>query len=184
MGHETRNKLTDHWSEHDISEKDEFAILTNIINKEWSDLTVGQHKKLKNLKTQNLRDHMSEVELIFTALAEVSTRQIAKALSAEGLAQNKIAGQSGGAVAKKARIDLEKKTGQRERFFDGGFSRWNFSFFIFYSYLARGNFGSESFLVGRWSDWWSDWSFGDNFRRIAVCGNYCFGCFDPTGTTV
>jgi hypothetical protein len=113
MGQETRNKLTDYWSEHGISEKDEFAILTNIIHKEWSDLTVGQHKKLKNLKTQNLRDHMSEVELIFTALAEVSTRQIATALSAEGLAQNKIASQSGGAVAKKARIDLEKKTGQK-----------------------------------------------------------------------
>ncbi|MFA5961215.1 MAG: BRO family protein [Parcubacteria group bacterium] len=113
MGQETRNKLTDYWSEHGVSEKDEFAILTNIIHKEWSDLTVGQHKKLKNLKTQNLRDHMSEVELIFTALAEVSTRQIATALSAEGLAQNKVAGKSGGAVAKKARIDLEKKTGKK-----------------------------------------------------------------------
>jgi DNA-damage-inducible protein D len=74
MGQETRNKLTDYWKEHDIRESQEFAILTNIIHQEWSDLTVKQHKDLKNLKTQNLRDHMTEAELIFTALAELSTR--------------------------------------------------------------------------------------------------------------
>jgi DNA-damage-inducible protein D len=78
MGQETRNKLTDYWSEHDVKKGDEFAILTNIIHQEWSELSVKGHKTLKGLKTQNLRDHMSEEELIFTALAELSTRKIAE----------------------------------------------------------------------------------------------------------
>lgn len=74
MGQETRNKLTDYWSTHGVNKNQEFAILTNIIHQEWSDLSVQDHKKLKGLKSQNLRDHMSEAELIFTALAELSTR--------------------------------------------------------------------------------------------------------------
>jgi hypothetical protein len=69
MGQETRNKLTDYWKSHEITQEQEYAILTNIIHKEWSELDVKEHKKLKSLKTQNLRDHMSEAELIFTALA-------------------------------------------------------------------------------------------------------------------
>jgi hypothetical protein len=77
MGQETRNKLTDYWKENAVKEGEEFAILTNIIHQEWSELSIGDHKKLKSLKSQNLRDHMSEAELIFTALAELSTRQIA-----------------------------------------------------------------------------------------------------------
>ncbi len=113
MGQETRNKLTDYWSEHEIKEKKEFAILTNIIHQEWSDVTVKEHKKLKRLRTQNLRDHMSEAELIFTALAELSTRQIAETIKAKGMDENKIAGKRGGGVAKIARIDLEQKTGKK-----------------------------------------------------------------------
>ena len=70
MGQETRNKLTDYWKEHDINEGEEFAILTNIIHQEWSGVTVKDHKSIKGLKTQNLRDHMTEAELIFTALAD------------------------------------------------------------------------------------------------------------------
>ncbi len=73
-GQETRNKLTDYWKESGVSKEDEFALLTNIIHQEWTGLTVKKHKDLKGLKTQNLRDHMSEAELIFTALAELSTR--------------------------------------------------------------------------------------------------------------
>lgn len=69
-GQETRNKLTDYWKDHKITKDEEFAILTNIIHQEWSGLTVKEHKNLKGLKSQNLRDHMSEAELIFTALAE------------------------------------------------------------------------------------------------------------------
>jgi len=113
MGQETRNKLTDYWSGHGIKEKDEFAILTNIIHEEWSDLTVKEHKNLKGLKTQNLRNHMSEAELIFMALAELSTRQIAETDNAEGMRENEIAGKRGGGIAKRARIDLEKKTGKK-----------------------------------------------------------------------
>ncbi len=94
MGQETRNKLTDYWSEHDIKKEEEFAILTNVIHQEWSDLTVKDHKKVKGLKTQNLRDHMTEAELIFTALAELSTRQIAETMIAKGMTENKVAGKN------------------------------------------------------------------------------------------
>ena len=83
-GQETRNKLTDYWKDHKVKEQNEYAILTNIIHQEWSNLTVKQHKQFKNLKTENLRDHMTEAELIFTALAELSTRQIAERKKAEG----------------------------------------------------------------------------------------------------
>ncbi len=90
-GQETRNKLTDYWKESGVSKADEFAFLTNIIHQEWTGLTVQSHKKVKGLKTQNLRDHMSEAELIFTALAELSTRQIAQTEEAKGVKQNAIA---------------------------------------------------------------------------------------------
>ncbi len=68
-GQETRNKLTDYWRDHDIREGQEFAILTNIIHQEWSGVSVQDHKSIKGLKSHNLRDHMTEAELIFTALA-------------------------------------------------------------------------------------------------------------------
>ena len=113
MGQETRNKLTDYWQQHEITQPSEFAILTNIIHKEWSNFTVQDHKKLKGLQTHNLRDHMSEAELIFTALAELSTRQIAEAVKATGIEENKISAHKGGAVAKHARQELEEKTGKR-----------------------------------------------------------------------
>lgn len=113
MGQETRNKLTDYWKDHDIKKEEEYAILTNIIHQEWSDLTVKDHKDIKGLKTQNLRDHMSEAELIFTALAELSTRQIAENMEATGMEENKVAGKKGGGIAKKARLDLEEKTGKK-----------------------------------------------------------------------
>ena len=111
-GQETRNKLTDYWKDAGIKEQDEFALLTNIIHQEWTDLSVKQHKALKGLKSQNLRDHMSEAELIFTALAELSTRQIAETDEAKGLRENAKAGKKGGAVAKNARKELEAKTGR------------------------------------------------------------------------
>ncbi len=113
MGQETRNKLTDYWQDHQISKEEKYAILTNIIHQEWSDVTVQEHKKIKGLKTQNLRDHMSEAELIFTALAELSTRQIAETVNATGMDENKVAGQTGGRIAKKARLELESKTGKK-----------------------------------------------------------------------
>ena len=109
-GQETRNKLTDYWSEHDIKQGSEFAILTNIIHREWSGLSVAQHKAMKGLKNHNLRDHMSEAELIFTALAELSTRQIAESVDASGMDENKSAAQIGGRIARQARNQLESQT--------------------------------------------------------------------------
>lgn len=112
-GQETRNKLTDYWKDHEISEGEEYAILTNIIHQEWSGLSVKEHKNLKGLKSQNLRDHMSEAELIFTALAELSTRQVAESVNATGMEENKNAARKGGKVANRARIDFEKTTGRK-----------------------------------------------------------------------
>lgn len=113
MGQQTRAKLTDYWANHGVEKGQEFAILTNLIHQEWSGLTVRAHKDLKGLKTQNLRDHMSEAELIFTALAELSTRQIAERDAAEGLKANEVAAKAGGSIAKKARVELEMRTGQK-----------------------------------------------------------------------
>ncbi len=112
-GQETRNKLTDYWKGHDIKEGEEYAILTNIIHQEWAEVDVKAHKEMKGLQTQNLRDHMSEAELIFTALAELSTRQIAESMDATGMLENKAAAKTGGSIAKKARQELESKTGRK-----------------------------------------------------------------------
>ncbi|MEN9902690.1 MAG: hypothetical protein RL651_1354 [Pseudomonadota bacterium] len=111
-GQETRNKLTDYWSNHDIKQGEEFAILTNLIHQEWSGVSVKAHKTMKGLNDQNLRDHMSEAELIFTALAELSTRQIAESVEATGMAENGDAAKKGGGIAKQARKALEGKTGK------------------------------------------------------------------------
>jgi DNA-damage-inducible protein D len=119
-GQETRNKpvlslaegLSDYWANHDIRQGDEFAILTNLIHQEWTGVSVKAHKTMKGLKTQNLRDHMSEAELIFTALAELSTRQIAETDEATGMAENAEAASKGGAIAKQARKALEARTGK------------------------------------------------------------------------
>ena len=113
MGQETRNKLTDYWSNNDIKKGEEFAILTNIIHEEWSGVSVKDHKKIKGLKRENLRDHMNEAELIFTAMAEMSTREIAENMEAKGMEENKIAGRKGGGISKKARIELEEKTNKK-----------------------------------------------------------------------
>ena len=112
MGQETRNKLTDYWKDHEITKDEEYAILTNIIHQEWSGLSVKEHKQLKGLKSQNLRDHMSEAELIFTALAELSTRQVAENMEATGMAENKKAARRGGNVARVAKEKYEEETGK------------------------------------------------------------------------
>ena len=112
-GQETRNKLTDYWKETGVDKADEFALLTNIIHQEWTGLSVKKHKEVKGLKSQNLRDHMSEAELIFTALAELSTRQIAETDEAKGLQENAKAGKKGGKIAKDARMQLEQQTGKK-----------------------------------------------------------------------
>jgi DNA-damage-inducible protein D len=113
MGQETRNKLTDYWKNHEVTKEEEYAILTNIIHQEWSGLTVKEHKQIKGLNNQNLRDHMSEAELIFTALAELSTRQIAESEETIGLEENKEVSKKGGKIAKNAKEELELKTGKK-----------------------------------------------------------------------
>lgn len=113
MGQETRNKLTDYWQAHGITKSDDFAMLTNVIHQEWSDLSVAQHKKLKGLEHENLREHMSEAELLFTALAELSTRQIAEKDNAEGVQENKESERKGGKLAKQALLQFEEATGTK-----------------------------------------------------------------------
>lgn len=114
MGQETRNKLTDYWARHDVTQSKDFATLTNVIHQEWSGVSVKKHKDIKGLSTdRNLRDHMTEAELIFTALAELSTRQIAEGMNAKGVGENIEAGKKGGNIAKKARVELEQKTGRK-----------------------------------------------------------------------
>jgi hypothetical protein len=113
-GQETRNKLTDYWKDHDIKEGQEYATLTNIIHQECFGSSINKHQKLKGLeKKHNLRDHMTEAELLFTALAELSTRQIAESINAKGMPENKKASKTGGRIAKTARLELEDKTGQK-----------------------------------------------------------------------
>ena len=111
-GQVTRNKLTDYWREHEVKAGREFAILTNIIHQEWTGVSVKDHKQAKGLTSHNLRDHMTEAELIFTALAELSTRQIAETTDATGMADNKTAAKAGGGIARQARRQLESQTGK------------------------------------------------------------------------
>ena len=113
LGIEIRNKLTDYWSESGIKQGQEYASLTDIIHQEWSGLTTGQHKKLKNLKQHNLRDNMTDAEIIFTSLAELSTTQIAQSEQAKGFIPNAIAAQKGGRISGNARRALEKQTGKK-----------------------------------------------------------------------
>ena len=112
-GQETRNKLTDYWAANEVKPGQEFAILTNLIHQEWTGVTVQQHKSIKGLRSHNLRDHMTEAELIFTALAELSTRQVAETGKAKGMPANQKAARTGGSIAKRARLELEKETGRK-----------------------------------------------------------------------
>jgi DNA-damage-inducible protein D len=113
LGIEIRNKLTDYWSESGIKQGQEYASLTDIIHQEWSGLTTSQHKKLKSLKQHNLRDNMTDAEIIFTSLAELSTTQIAQSEQAKGFTPNAIAAKKGGRISGNARAALEKQTGKK-----------------------------------------------------------------------
>jgi hypothetical protein len=109
---EVRKELTDEWQERGMEEGLEYAILTNEITKAWSDKTVKEYKKLKNLKKENLRDNMSNLELVLNMLAEASTKEISKAQKPKGLDANKKVARKGGNAAKKARVEIEKQTGK------------------------------------------------------------------------
>lgn len=110
MSQETRNKLTQYWGAHRITASDEFRSLTNAIHAGWSKLTVQEHKELKGLRSQNLRDHMSEAELIFTALAEMAVRMIAESRNATGYQANLLPAEQGSTIAGTAREALEAHT--------------------------------------------------------------------------
>jgi hypothetical protein len=107
-----RQELTDEWKNRDIREEKEFAILTNEISKAAFGKTVEEYKEFKKLKRENLRDHMDDLELIFTMLGEASTTRIAKAKDAKGFKENQIVARQGGEVAGNARKELEQKTGE------------------------------------------------------------------------
>ncbi len=109
---DVRKELTDEWQERGMKEGLEYAILTDEITKAWSGKSVKQYKKFKNLKKQNLRDNMTNLELVLNMLAEASTTEISKKQKPKGINENKKIAQKGGNAAKKARIEIEKQTGE------------------------------------------------------------------------
>ncbi len=108
-----REELTDEWKTRGVKEQKEYAILTAEISKATFGLTPSEYKKVKGLKSQNLRDHMNDLELIFSMLGEASTTAIVKTRNPKGFIENKIMAKQGGSVAGKARKDLEIKTGKK-----------------------------------------------------------------------
>ena len=109
---EVRKELTDEWHTRGMKEGLEYAILTNEITKAWADRDVKAYKKLKGLKKENLRDNMTNLELVLNMLAEASTTEISKEKKPQGLAENKSVARKGGYAAKKARLEIEKQTGK------------------------------------------------------------------------
>jgi DNA-damage-inducible protein D len=108
-----REELTDEWKKRDVREEAEYAILTAEISKAAFGLTPSEYKQIKGLKRENLRDHMNDLELIFSMLGEAATTEITRTKDAQGFVENKSAAVEGGEVAGKARKDLESKTGKR-----------------------------------------------------------------------
>jgi len=110
---EIRKELTDEWKNRGLKEGIQFAILTDIISKAWSDKTTREYKILKGLKKENLRDNMTNTELILNMLAEASTKDISQAVNPETFEQSKKVAHQGGNVAKVALKELEAKTGKK-----------------------------------------------------------------------
>ncbi len=108
---ETRKKLTDEWRERGIETDLEYAILTNEMTKAWSGRTVKEYKQLKGLKKESLRDNMTDLELIFTMLAEATTTVISKQVKPEGFEESRTVAKRGGKATKAARLDIEKELG-------------------------------------------------------------------------
>lgn len=110
---EIRKELTDEWENRGVKKGQEFAILTDEITKAWSGLTTKQYKSHKDLKRENLRDHMTNLELVLNMLAEASTTEISKKKEPKTFQENKVVARKGGNVAKAARLQLEKTTGKK-----------------------------------------------------------------------
>ena len=109
---EVRKELTDEWNRSGVTEQRDYAILTNEITKAWSGKTVKEYKEHKDLKKENLRDNMTNLELVLNMLAEVTTTEISKAENPSGLEESKAVARKGGAVAGKARKEIEAQTGK------------------------------------------------------------------------
>lgn len=112
-GIEVRETLTNEWKQRGVKESPEYAILTAEISKAAFGMTPSQYQKFKNLDKENLRDHMNDLELIFTMLGEAATTEIAKGKDAQGFGENKQAAREGGSVAGRAKKDLEQKSGKK-----------------------------------------------------------------------
>lgn len=111
-GLEIRKDLTNEWNQRGVNKPDEFAVLTDDITFAWAGLKVKDYKKLKNLKKENLRDNMTNLELVLNMLAEASTTEISKKAEPQTLAENRSVAVKGGGVAGRARKELEKQTGR------------------------------------------------------------------------
>ena len=112
-GIQIREELTDEWKAREVGQAREYSILTAEICKATFGVTPSEYKELKELKKENLRDHMTDLELIFTMLGEASTTEIARAKDAQGFDENKVAAREGGTVAGNARKELEFKSGNK-----------------------------------------------------------------------
>uniref|UniRef100_UPI0040472CBD BRO-N domain-containing protein n=1 Tax=Aliarcobacter sp. TaxID=2321116 RepID=UPI0040472CBD len=110
---EVRKELTDEWKNRGIEEGKEFALLTDIISKAWSEHTTQEYKKLKNLKKENLRDNMTNLELVLNMLAEATTTEISKEKKSSGLKESKKIAKQGGTIAGNTRKAIEEKTGNK-----------------------------------------------------------------------
>jgi hypothetical protein len=108
-----QEELKDEWKQRDVTQERDYAILTSEIAEAAFGVTPAEHKKLKGLKQENLRDHMTDLELIFSMLGEAATTEITRADDAQGFQESKSAARKGGEVAGKARKDLEEKTGKK-----------------------------------------------------------------------
>lgn len=107
-----RKELTDAWKDHGVEEGKEYAILTDEVTKAWSGMSTRQYKNLKGLKKENLRDNMSTLELALNMLAEATTTELTKVQNPQGLEENKVVAQQGGAIAGNARENIEAQTGR------------------------------------------------------------------------
>ena len=110
---EIRKDLTDEWKKHGLQEGVQFATLTDIIYKTWADKTAKEYKQFKGLKKENLRDNMTNKELVLNMLAELSTKEISETVNPESFDDHINVAQQGGTIAKNARMELELKTGKK-----------------------------------------------------------------------
>lgn len=110
---EVRKELTDEWENRSVKKGQELAILTDEITKAWSDYTTRDYKKLKNLKKENLRDHMTNLELVLSMLAEATTTEISKEKKPQSFKENKVIAKQGGTIAGNTRREIEEKSGKK-----------------------------------------------------------------------